>query len=810
VKQNQFGFTLGGPVEIPRLYNGKDRTFFFGDYEGTRLRRASTFNNIVANSAMRGGDFSGQRAIADPDTTRPDPARPTSFIRDNFADNRIPANRFASQATFFLPFYPLPNAAGDRFVYAPSRANTGDRFDNRIDHRFSDADSLSGSYTFQRSQTFTPGQFPANGASTLFLRKQRLSISENHTFNPGLVNELRLGYVRARFFQVQQGLGTNYTVQSGIGGFEENSHEFPGFPGLSITGFLSFDISSFVPIKFRDDKYEIIDNLTIVRGRHTMKTGVDLRRYDTNTVNAAYSRGMFNFTGTYTNIGFSDYLLGLPFQGRRSFPRNAFGIHFMSNQHFFFQDDWKVTSTLTLNLGLRYEINHTPRVINNQAASTDPVLRRIVVASDDKGNINYQGQQIGRFLYPLFADAIVPSSQVGLDNTLRNLDKNNFAPRLGVAWRPGGGDLVLRAGYGIFYGLIQGNRAESTAIVNPPFLADELSNFNTTPSPTKTLANMFAPVSQGLNLVPLSFFEIEPNARDPYFQEWNLAVQKLVAKVVSIEGAYVGNKGTKVEFSRPVNVPAPGPGAIQDRRLWTRFASGTYVENGAYSSYHAFQGKVEIKSWHSMSWLASYAFAKSMDNLSGDNQGFSAQDPANNNGEKGASDYDVKHRFVLSGNYALPFGKSLGGPVGHVLRGWELGSIVTFQSGLPFTPSISTDSANTGTSLRPDRTGSGALADRTLDRDFDSGAFRPPNQFTYGNSGRNILYARGRKNWDFIAMRNFRVRERMGVQFRAEFFNFTNTPAFGGPVSNIQVANVGRIMSAGEPRDIQLALKLSF
>lgn len=199
-----------------------------------------------------------------------------------------------------------------------------------------------------------------------------------------------------------------------------------------------------------------------------------------------------------------------------------------------------------------------------------------------------------------------------------------------------------------------------------------------------------------------------------------------------------------------------------------------------------------------------------MDNLSGDNQGFSSQDPNNNNGEKGVSDYDVKHRFVNSVNYALPFGRSGPGVVAKVVRGWELGSIVTMQSGFPFTPSIATDSANTGTSLRPDRIGNGKVGDPTLFLYFDPSAFKVPAPFTYGNSGRNILYARGFRNWDFIIVRNFVLRENLRLQFRSEFFNFTNTPAFGGPVTNIQAATVGRILSAGEPRDIQFALKLRF
>lgn len=810
LKQNQFGFTLGGPVVLPRLYNGRDRTFFFGDYEGTRIRRTSTFTTLVPTAAMRSGDFSALSApVNDPAAMRQDPAAPGGVVRTPFPGNRIPADRFAKESAFFLPFYPEANS-GNNFLYTPGRRNDGERFDVRIDHRISDADSLTASYSMQMSDTYTPGRFPANGAVALDLRKQRFSLTENHSFSPTVINELRLGYVRSRFLRSQQGLGTNYTVQAGIGGFEEHSAEFPGFPGLGISGFLGFDVNAFVPIFYRDNKYEVMDNVTVIRGAHTLKAGVNLRRYDTATTNAARSRGDFTFNGTFSGNAFADFLLGIPFQGRRTFPRNLFGIKPIRNHHFFVQDDWKVTSRLTLNLGVRYELNHPVQVLHNQAASTDPVLRQVVVASDSGGAINYGGQQVGRYLYPLFADIIVPASQVGLGRNLTRLDRNNFAPRFGLAWRPTGSDFVVRAGYGIFYGLVQGNRLESTGIVNPPFLADELSNFNTTPIPTKTLADMFPPISQGLNLVPLNFFQLDPNARDPYMQQWNLTLQKVVFNAVSLEGAYVANKGTKIEYSRALNIPDPGPGTVQNRRPWTRFAAGSYVENSSGSTYHAFQGKVEIKSWRGISMLASYAFAKSLDNLSGDVQGFSTQDPRNTRLEKGPSDFDVKHRFVWSGNYGLPFGRGGRGIVDRLVQDWELGSIVTFQSGLPFSPGMSTDTANTGLIGRPDRIGRGTVENRTLERDFDPSAFRIPAQFTYGNASRNMLYRRGARNWDFIAMRNFRFTERANLQFRAEFFNFTNTPAFGAPVANIQANNVGRITSAGEPRDIQLGLKLSF
>lgn len=253
-----------------------------------------------------------------------------------------------------------------------------------------------------------------------------------------------------------------------------------------------------------------------------------------------------------------------------------------------------------------------------------------------------------------------------------------------------------------------------------------------------------------MNLVPLNFFQLDPNTRDPYFQQWNVTLQKTVAGALSVEGAWVAAKGSKIEFSLPVNVPLPGPGNIQDRRLWPRFAAGSYVENGSYSSYHAFQMNVEVRAWHGLTWLSSYAFAKPLDNLSGDVQGFASQDPHNNNAEKGPSDYDVKHHYVARG---------------------------TVES-------------------------------RTLARDFDPSAFRVPQQFTFGNSGRNILHRSGFRNRDFIVARNFPIKEALRLQFRGEFSNFTNTPAFGAPVANIQAGNAGQVLSAGDPRSIQLALKL--
>lgn len=811
VRQNQFGFTLGGPLTLPGIYRGRDRTFFFVDYQDSRARRPVTRNSTVPTAAMKSGNFAGL-TINDPSLTREDPAKPGTYLRQPFPGNLIPASRISPQAAYFLKYFPDPNTASGTYNFVPGRSSDSYRFDIRVDHQLAPNSSLQGTYSMQQGNSYTPGSLPYTGAITQTPRSQLATVRSAHTFSPRLINELRLGYVRDQTLHSSPNFTgrVNHTVLSGIGGFDVQSQSFPGFPHLAISGYTALSGLAFYPVSFRDNRYEVIDGLTFVSGNHTVKGGFNFRRYSTAGENGATSRGSFSFTNGATGQAFADYLLGIPYSGQRSFPRNLGGVRRAANDHFYIQDDWKVTPRLTLNLGLRYELNFPVLRVNDQAVSTDPVLRRMVVASDSQGNFTGNprgGQQVSDLLFASFADIIVPSSSVGLDRSLKHLDRNNFAPRFGFAWRPGVQDLVVRGGYGIYYGLVQTNRSEAT-LSGPPFTADETGNYNPFPLVTKTLANMFASVSQGLYLTPLGFYQTDPNMRDPYFQQWNLTLQKSLFQRLSLEGAYVASKGTKLENSRPINVPDPGPGTIQDRRLWTRFGTGNYVENSGNSTYHALQTKAEIRDWRGLSLLASYAWAKAIDDISSDPQGATAQDPRNMAAEKGISDMDLRHRFVASAVYPLPFrGKN----VMRLFSGWQVGSIVTLQSGLPFTPTINTDQAKTGRSnLRPDRIASGVAAQRTLEKDFDTAAFRLPALYTYGNSSRNPLYRRGTRNWDVIASRTFRLNERVQLQFRAEFFNFTNTPAFGAPVVNIQAANAGAILSAGEPRDIQFALKLAF
>ena len=788
LKQNQFGFTLGGPI-------ARNRTFLFGDYQGTRIRRGQTTNSPVPNAALRAGDFSGESELADP------------LTGDPFPNNQIPTSRFSEPSKYFLDFFPLPNNR-QTYTQNASRVNDIDQFDVRMDHVLGTKDQLNGSYSFQESSAATPGPYPEVGGFFQDFRTQLVTLRETHTFTPSLLNQFSGSFHRNLGFTSPQGLGTNHTLLSGIGGLELNSSAYPGFPTLIVTGFTAMNGRAFMPLRHFQDMKWAGDTLTWIKGAHQVKIGGQARWYRQLSFNPGRSRGDFRFNGSYAGEPFADYLLGIPFRAQRDFPREQFG-GFNQNQFVFAQDDWKVAPNLTLNLGLRYELNHARTALHRQAATYDVENRRLIVASKD-GRINTTSQLATPFALPLYEDLIVTSEEAGLPESLRFTPKKTFAPRFGLAWQPVE-SVVVRAGYGIFYGEEEGNREGSTLIGNPPFLLIESAVFNNRNS-VRTMENFFEPIAVGsLNINPLAFRSLDPYNEQPYIQQWNLTLEKRIARALSLQAGYVGSSGTHIEFANLANVPEPGPGAIQPRRPDPRWSEGSLIVNNSNSSYHALQVKAETRAWHGLTMLNSFAWSKSIDLVSDDPQVAAlVQDPANPGRERGVSDFNVPLRATFSVVYDIPLFRNSQGAVKHAFSGWTLSSIVTLQSGAPFTPVIGADPANTGTSLRPDRIADGTRENPTLSEWFDRSAFVMPARFTYGNSGRNILRGPSRKNWNFGLFKTFAFHERLRLQFRAEAFNLTNTPPFGVPIANIQAGTAGRILTAGEPRELQFAVKLLF
>jgi hypothetical protein len=808
LEQNQFGATIGGPIK-------RNRTFFFAAYEGTRVNQGNSSNTVVPTAAQRAGDFSGLLSsglqLTNPTTGAP------------FVNNRIPASLIDPSTSYFLQFMPLPNTAQGTFYYnAPFTSNV-DQGNIRVDHRFSDSDSLFGRYSINNIDQNNPGAFPQVGARTVSLRTHNAVFDETHIFSPTLINDFRLGYARMYRTDAPQGLGTNYTVQSGLGGFEETTANFPGFPSLSITGYGGISGNDFSPLTNPTNTYEIIDSVTWIKGAHSVKLGLDLRQSRMYSTNAAHSRGDFNFGGSYTGDGFADFLTGYPSSGSRDFPRNLFG-QTINNYHFYVQDDYKVSSRLTLNLGLRYEFNPQPAYFQNQSAWFNPATGLIAVSLYN-GSPNLVTQQVAKYAYPQFQQYFVTPQQAGLPNGLLYNQYNNWAPRIGLAYRPTDDNkTVIRAGFGVFYLLQSGNNTVSQPILNLPFIVDEsVAQPVVNGFPTTRAENLFQPFStnSAFNTPYLATFD--PHNRVPYLDEWNVAIQRELMPNMALEVAYVGSKGTHLENLYPFNVPRVDPNdnrPYQDRLPFPAFSSGTMLSNSNNSTYHSLQIKLEKRYSNGLSFLASYAWQKALDGTSNDQNGNGADDPFNLHTMKGPSDYDVTHRFVFSYGYELPFGRgrAFGSNIPRLLDqfvgGWQLAGITTFQTGFPFTPQLgASDPANVNYAYarRPDVLGTGSLSNPNINQWFNINDFGVPQPFTIGNAGRNILRGPKFQNWDISLLKNFHFTERRYLEFRAEFFNAFNHPNFSLPNTNIEdKIHGGQITSAYDPRIMQFALKLYF
>lgn len=810
-RQNQFGVAVGGPVVLPKL-NGKDKSFFFLNYEGTRVRQGRTSNVNVPSDAFRRGDFSSlSTPIRDPLTGLP------------FAGNIIPANRINPATAYFLQFMPVQNTGTGTFVYAAPYQNNQDQGNARYDHIFSTKDSLSGRYSINHLQAFNPGAYPVNGGYDQRQRVQNVVGTETHIFSPTLINELRLGYTRMHNANLNQGLGTNYTGQAGILGFEQTSLNFPGFPQLSITGYQGIAGNAFQPLVNPTNMYEIVDSVSWIKGSHTFKFGADLRDFRLTSTNSANSRGSFSFNGTYTGNAFADYLTGYPTSGSRSFPRNLFGEE-DRRYHFYVQDDWKVSRNLTLNLGLRYELNRQPQAMLGQSADFNFQTGRWAVSTYN-GQINTISQQVAQFAYPRFSNLIDKATDVGLPNNLLYEHYRDFAPRLGMAWRPfGDNNTVVRAGAGVFYMMTSGNNTVSSPIINVPFIVDESKQQPVVNGfPTLDVRNFFDPFSSNANFTTPLTFGFNPHMKTPRMYQWNFAIQRQITRSLAIEAAYVGNKGTYLERYYSTNLPmisATDTRPFQQRRPLPQFGTGTYYDAADNSNYNGLEMKLEQRFNHGISFLAAYSWSKSIDSSTSDS-GETTNNPFDLRFNRGLSSLDVGQRFVLSFGAELPFGRgrtflsSMSGVGEAVLGGWQVGGIFTAQQGFPYTPTISVDPANVAFSYAtwPDRIGSGRVDQCTPAQCFNPADFRVPAPFTIGNSGRNILRGPGINNWDLSVFKNFHFTESVFLQFRAEAFNAFNHTQFNAPPAsnrNIDLPSAGRVTSAKDPRIGQFALKLYF
>ncbi len=804
LKRNQFGATLGGPVL-------KERLFFFAAYEGIRERRGTVRNSLVPNLAQRAGNLAGLPPVFDPATTNV-----TNRTRQRFPSDVIPTHRLNASALKLLEYIPLPNAPGDRFITSHTDQIRVDQYNIRVDHKVSERDSYFVRYTHNHRFSQLPGPFPVVGGDDQGVFSGNGILSYTRIFSPARLNEFRFTASRFNldFDTFSRDLKIIDTL--GISGLEGRKREsIEGFPILNVTGYGNFGDIGIRPLQQRFNTFNWIDTLTWIKGTHTFRTGFDIRRFQRAAFNGINARGNFSFTGTLTQdpsrpggtgSGLADFLLGLPNSAGRNFPRLRQQI-FWTNLSSFVQDDWKISRKLTLNLGLRHEFNGQPLEKFNRIGSFDFTVGKPTSACNAGGEIR---QDAFIFFTQSELDflGVTCGEQLGFPGrTLRQNQYRSFAPRVGLAYDPWGtGRTVFRGGYGVFYTLVGGNLSTQN-IGSVPFFRGE--TFVADPLvPTLTLNNAF-PAGPSALPVP-EIFAFEKDFKDGYVEEWSFNVQRQLGHHMVLEVGYVGNKGTHLDMAYQANQPLPGSGAIQPRRPYPKFSTIQFNTTVGYSNYHALQARLERRFAQGLTFLAAYSHSKAIGMTE------QSQNPRNLNAGKGLAPFDIPRRFVMSTVYELPFGKGRrwlkpGGWVGRIGGDWQLGAILSLQSGLPFTPTTGRDIANVGTTTLPDRLGSGKIENPSIDRWFDASAFANPVPFTFGTSGVNILRADGFQNLDLSLSKNLYLGESRYVQIRSEFFNAFNHPNFGAPSANInQPAQVGRVFSASDPRIIQLALKVFF
>ncbi|PYU88417.1 MAG: hypothetical protein DMG08_25500 [Acidobacteria bacterium] len=797
---NQFGGTLGGPVV-------HDKAFFFLSYEAFRERKGQTLTSTIPTLAMRNGDFSGLGTIYDPLTTTPSGS---TFTRQAFPNNQIPATSMDAPAARLIQLYPQPTGAGlsNNFIWSPVREQNTHQVDTRIDRQIGSRGSLFGRYSFGDTNTITPAFLPgkAQGAANFsgpnMLRTQGLAIGFTRTLTPTLVNETRLGFTRIGSHVFPFFFGEKIADEVGIPNANQDNFS-SGLTTISISGFRGLGNSSFQPIFKVVNSFQVTDNLNITRGRHILKVGGQIIRPQVAHFQSSNPAGLFSFNGNFTNNpaspagtgnAMASFLLGYPASTSRTAQLSPTYLRWLEHSAYF-QDDWKIHPRLTLNLGLRYELITAPVTVNDHLSNFDFQQGKVIIAG------------------------VGTSRSAGVKN-----DTNNFAPRAGFAFSltP---KTVVRGGYGIFY-----DSVPLFAQLRPfPFLL----SYSRVPSAFQVENRM----SEGF---PNADFDIAKNAANPfgtvdavpfdnplgYVQQYNLNVQRSLAANIGLTVAYVGTLGRKLRWVYDENIPDPGPGAVQQRRPYFNVVPnvvGLRVNHAeASSAYHSLQIGIEKRMSNGFSFQTSYTWSHWIDNAVSEagygSQGPNPQDLKNRRLERGNDPADIRHRFVHSWIYELPFGNrkrwaNQGTLLSHIVGGWQINGITALQGGLPFTVGVGSPVTNNGVGNRADRVTDGSLSrdQRTLARFFDTTAFRTPAQFQYGNSGRDILRGPGTVNFDFSLFRNVRFSEKRSLQFRSEFFNFFNTPQFGLPDGTLGATTFGTISTlANDMRQIQFSLKLLF
>ena len=809
LKRNQFGADLGGPVLIPKLYNGRDRTFFFVNYEGQRLRQGLIVNTIVPNAAQRGGNF-GNKTIYDPRLTTTVNGK---VVRVPFANNTIPVDRLSPAALLIQNYLPLPNTAAGTFSAVPSQAIDFDQYVVRLDDVIHAHNRLFARWIYVTNRESDPNNAPALKTASLTSIGQDIAVGLTTTFGANKINEARVHYLPSHVRLSAFLQGPDYNAQFGVSGFTPQLRPGTGgsFPDYSWSGYSSLQGSAFDQRPKSQDRKAVegTDNFTVLKGRQSLKFGVFFRYYQWLGYDSQTYAGQFTFNGNETGDAYADFLLGYPSQVARAYPAANFGGQQIYKQ-FFFQDDIRVSDRLTINAGLRYEYSPWLNGYKGQIGTFDPSLAKPIIVSGSGAVPDLTSQPAAPAAYQFFGQYIQTSSQAGLPSNLTYTDTTQFGPRLGIAYSLSR-RTVLRGGFGIFY------EPEGTSgrvnLNTLPYRLAETVNQTQNVVPTRTLSNFFQGTPLGSALANPTLSPTRVHLKVGRNEHYSLALQQQLATNDVLEVAYVGNRGVDLNGSDDANDPLPGPGSIQARRPYQPWGGINYNTQDVSTTYNSLQAKYEHRASYGLTGLVAYTYSKFLQfNQSpalGGNTGY----------EYALSSADTPHNLALSETYQLPFGHGRrymshsNGAVDAALGGWHLQSIIVVRSGTPYTPVVSGDRANTGVGgQRPNLSGTSTPGfQRSLRKWFDTGRYTVAPLYTYGQVRANTLRSDLYRQFDASVFKNFNLPRESVLSFRAEFFNLSNTTSFSAPNATIDASSGGQVTSTSVPsRDIQFALKYNF
>jgi hypothetical protein len=815
--RNQYGGSVGGPIR-------KDRAWLFGAYEGLHNRAETATFSTVPSIAQRSGNF-GSTPIYDPGTTRVNP-NGTGYIRDQFAGNAIPGVRLNPLGVDVLNRYPLPNVPGSatQFLQNVPQLQDGKNGVVRGDTQLSSSDSMFGRYSITRGSLFAGTPLPAPAQTPVDRSTDSASVGYGYTrtLSPTLINEFRFTWTTINLHQ-DATVERNELIAGSL-----DPRITSGIPVFNVSGIASIGSQPGCcgnsPLRKSSGVWDWSNNVSKSFGAHVMKFGGEFMLIRPATFAASNGRSSFGLTGVFTQNpqsragtgnAIADLLLGTANSLTSGTVAEAVERGWFGSGYF--QDQWTLGSGLTLNLGIRYE--YASPYIETQNRMANFIL--------DPGDPLY-----GQFL--LAGNSSRPRSLVYGDT-------NNWAPRGGIAWRvPHIKDMVIRSSFGIFYAQDQGTGVTNRMTSNPPFFgfgAQTISSDQLFPS-TGFVLNTGASIARPPSIDPASF-KLSPTAtatlvswptypKTPYVEQWNFSVEKTLPWSMVAELNYVGNHGVQIfgigEGNQPLVLSAT---TVVSRRPLAQYTSASVKALGNWnmSSYQGLSGKLEKRFSTGVSFLTTFTYGHALDLQNpaldlcdGCGSGTTIQDNYNRSANRASADNDVRFRYVLAGSFELPFGKGkrwLGqGRFGSAsLGGWRLTAIYQTQTGLPFTPALSFDSANAGTTSRPNRVCDGNIDGGTIQRYFDTACFVAPPSYVFGNAGRNILRGPGTNNLDASLQRDFRipVEHPTVLQFRLEGFNALNHAQFSLPGTTVGTTTYGVINStAVDNRQLQFGLRLSF